>query len=72
MDYEAATDILMDSGVTLEQLAKEIGVSRYVVARARIDPGSEYHRSPPDGWREAARSLARHQIAELDCLVAEL
>lgn len=70
VDFKTATDRLLEAGITLGELADKIGVSRDLVTRARMDPTSEHHRSPPDGWREAARRLAEKRGGEL-CELAD-
>lgn len=70
MDFKTATDRLLEAGLTLGELADELDVSRDLVTRARMDSTSEHHRNPPDGWREAARTLARKRGGEL-CKLAD-
>lgn len=72
VDFKTATDRLLEAGITLGELAEEIGVSRDLVTRARMDPSSEHHRNPPDGWREAARKLAEERGGELCDLADDL
>lgn len=65
MDFREATDRLMEVGVTMKELAQEIGCSRDAVDRARMNPESEHYRNPPPGWREATAAIARRRGGEL-------
>ena len=57
MNFRQATDALLES-VTLEDLAKAMGVSVQAVRQARAVDGSKAHRSPPVKWEGAVRRLA--------------
>ena len=60
-DYRTATDELVVRGVSLDELATELGVSKQSVKQARMDPASPSYRSPPPGWEKAvARLIRRH------------
>lgn len=71
MDYKTATDRLAER-VTHEDLAEALGVSVNAVRAARLDPGTDSHRTPPEGWERAVAQLARTRAAELEELAAEL
>lgn len=70
VDFRAATDRLMENGITLKELAEELGYSRDTLDRARMAPDSDHHRSPPQGWREAVARLARRRGGSL-CELAD-
>ena len=57
MKFKQATDALLGS-VTLEDLAKRMGVSVQTLRQARVAEGSKAHRSPPVGWEDAVRRTA--------------
>ncbi len=65
MEFKEATDPLT-SGISLADLATEMGVSLNSVLRARMTgPNS---RKPPEGWEKAVAKLARehgHQLLRL-------
>lgn len=71
MDYRTATDRLT-ARVTLEDVAKESGVSYELARQARLDPGHVNYRNPPVGWEAAVAKLARNQAAKLNHLADEL
>lgn len=67
MNFKAATDILFAT-VTHAELAERIGCSVASIRQARLSPDALAHRSPPPGWQEAVRALARERgeaLAEL-------
>lgn len=70
MQFKGATDRLLEAGVTLPELAEEIGCSAGLLRQARLDPDASSYRSPPDGWREAAARVARRRGGDL-CELAE-
>lgn len=72
MEFKDATTKLMDAGVTLPELADEIGCSISALRQARMDPESEHYRSPPDGWREGVQTLARQRGGTLCGLADDL
>lgn len=57
MNFRQATDELI-AGVTLEDLAKALGVSIQAVRQARATPESTSHRPPPVGWEGAVSKIA--------------
>jgi len=67
MNFRQATDELI-SGVTLEDLAKGLGVSVQTVRQARAAEGSTAYRRPPEGWEPALSQLARKRAARLQKL----
>jgi hypothetical protein len=71
MEFKEASSRLTD-GHTLADIAAETGMSEATVRRARLDPGSPAHRSPPPNWKEAITRLAEERIAELKDLIARL
>lgn len=64
MDFIKATDALCQQ-VTLDDLAKEMGLSGQTLRKARVTTGSTATRSPPPGWERAALKLIDRRIAEL-------
>lgn len=71
MDFTEATDRLT-KGVSLADLARELGASYGLIRQARMDPGSPSHRRPPSGWEDAVAKLAAERAAELLRLTDEL
>ena len=62
MNFRQATDALLES-VTLEDLAKAMGVSLQSLRQARATEGTAAFRSPPAGWALAVAQLAERQIS---------
>ncbi len=71
MNFKKATDELIAS-VTLEDLAKALGVSVQAVRQARAAEGSTARRSPPEGWERAVSTLAKTRARKLVALEAIL
>jgi hypothetical protein len=71
MDFNRATSKLID-GVTLKELADEMGASYGVLRLSRLDPSNPGYTRPPRGWEEAVLKLARRRAAELARLVEQL
>lgn len=63
MDFKTATGRLLELGVTIEEIATAIGVSRATVKAARLVSESPSHRSPPHAWREGLRRLVQERGA---------
>lgn len=72
MDFKAATDRALETCITLEDLAAEVGVSAQTLRRARMDQSSEHSRSAPEGWEGSLATLARRRARELEELAEEL
>lgn len=70
VDFKTATDRLLAGGITLDQIADACGVSKNLVARARME--GEGSRNPPAGWETALGDLARERSAEFGDLAAQL
>lgn len=70
-NFQTATDELF-AKLGAEELAREIGCSLGAVKQARMDPASQSHRSPPDDWEEAVRTLAERQAAHFTKLAKSL
>lgn len=66
-----ATDQLT-ARVTLEDVAKEGGVSYELARQARLDPDHVNYRNPPAGWQAAVAKLARKRAAKLIRLAEQL
>lgn len=64
MKFKQATDALLES-VTLEDLAKVMGVSIQTVRQARAADGTKAHRAPPPGWENAVARLAARRASQL-------
>lgn len=66
MNFKQATDALLES-VTLDDLAKEMGISVQALRQARTAETSTAYRSPPPNWEKAIYDIAmrkeRHFIA---------
>lgn len=71
MDFTEATDRLT-KGLTLSDLANELGASYGLIRQARMDPHSRSYRRPPDGWESAVARLAGERANELMRLKEEL
>ncbi len=67
MNFVQATSRLIEP-VTLEDVAKEIGVSHGLLRQSRLDKENRSYRKPPDGWQTAVARLARKRAAELERL----
>lgn len=65
MNFRKCTDTLLEK-ITLDDMAKEMGVSVQSLRQARAEPHSTAYRSPPQGWEPAARALARKRIKSLE------
>jgi hypothetical protein len=64
MDFTEATDWLT-KGVSLADLARELGASYGLIRQARMAPESPSFRRPPTGWEEAVARLAEKRAQEL-------
>jgi len=71
MNFVEATSRLI-RGVTLEDLAQELGVTRGFLGQGRMDPSHPQHRSPPRGWEAAVAKLARRRAEELGKVATKL
>jgi hypothetical protein len=71
MNFVEATSKLI-RGVTLEDLAQELGVTRGFLGQGRMDPSHPQHRSPPKGWEAAVAKLARKRAEELGRVAARV
>lgn len=71
MNFRQATDELIE-GVTLEDLAKALGVHVQAVRQARAIEGSAAYRRPPANWEAATAKLANARAKRLERLVARL
>lgn len=71
MNYVQATTRLI-RGTPLQDLAKELGVSRGWLAHSRLAASNPQHRPPPEDWEAAVAKLARQRIADLQDMVAKL
>ena len=72
MDFLTVTTNLGDLGMTQEEMASALGVSRSLVKAARLDPSSPNYRKAPDGWREKLLDAARLRGSEFVKLAEEL
>ena len=71
MDFTEATDRLI-KGISLADLARELGASYGLVRQARMDVDSPSYRRPPEGWDTAVARLAGARARELQALEQEL
>jgi len=71
MNFKKATDALLES-ITLEDLAKAMGVSVQAIRQARAASDSTAHRSPPADWERAVARLAQNRSKMLQTLVDAL
>jgi len=71
MDFKRATDGLF-ARVDHEDLAKRLGVSVATIRQARLRPGANAHRTPPDKWRDAVVRIAESQIMRYRKLIEDV
>ena len=71
MNFKAATDALFER-VTHEDLAVSLGGSVPAIRQARLDPGANAYRSPPEGWEKAVRALAESRVRHFQKLAKAL
>lgn len=71
MDFKTATDRLFRT-VTHAELAERLGCSVATIRQARLDPRANAHRSPPAGWQDVVRELARERALDFSDLAAGL
>lgn len=71
MDFKEATDRLT-ARVTLADIAEACGAHPNSIDRARLDPGSRNHRTPPQEWHSAVVRLARNRAKDLLQLADEI
>ena len=71
MNYVQATTRLI-RGTPLQDLAKELGVSRGWLAHSRLAASNPQHRPPPEDWEAAVAKLAKQRIADLQDMVSKL
>lgn len=71
MDFTEATDKLT-KGLSLADLARDLGASYGLIRQARMDPASPSYRKPPEGWEVAVARLAAQRAEELLDLKASL
>ena len=67
MNFKQATDALLEA-VTLEDLAKAMGVSVQSLRQARAGENTTAYRSPPQGWEAAVMRLAKERGKRLNTL----
>lgn len=70
MEFKEATDRLLAGGVTLDEIAGACGVSKNLVARARME--GEGRRAPPADWERGLRRLALDRQSEFGDLATQL
>ena len=71
MNFKQATDALLEA-VTLDHLAKEMGISVQSLRQARANEESTAHRSPPPDWQKAVVRLTEGRIRRLQKLLNQL
>lgn len=72
MDFKAATDRLMQLGVTLDEVAVAFGVARNSINRWRMPAGNRNARTVPPTWRDTLLTLACGRRDALDNFAVEL
>lgn len=72
MDFATACNRAAEASITLDEIAREVGVTSRTLRRARLHPTSRDYMPPPDGWEGAIATLARYRAAELIGLAVEL
>src|SRR5665213_3457290 len=63
MNFRRATDVLLEA-ITLDDLAKAMGVSLQALRQTRANPETTAHRPPPTGWEAAIAALAKRRSAD--------
>lgn len=71
MNFVQATNTLIH-GITLEDVANEIGVSHGLLRLSRLNPSNASYRKPPADWEAAVVRLAERRAAELTKLASRL
>jgi transposase-like protein len=71
MDFSEATDRLT-KGVSLADVARELGASYGLIRQSRMDQASPSYRKPPAGWKSAVVRLAEERANELLQLKREI
>lgn len=72
MDFNESTERLLESGVSLQEIADALDASYAFVWQARLAPISSGYRKPPEGWRPALAKLARGRGGQLQDLAEAL
>ena len=65
MEFKEATDRLIDAGVSIADLAREMKVSEQALRQARLSPAAKGYRKPPDGWKAAVIKLTSERARML-------
>lgn len=65
MDFKEATDVLLDVGVTADEIGEALGLAGQTVRAMRLDPSSPSYRRPPDDWRLPIARLLMKREKEL-------
>jgi hypothetical protein len=71
MNFKQATDALLEP-ITLDHLAKEMGISVQSLRQARASEESTAYRSPPPDWQKAVVRLTEVRIRKLQRLLNQL
>lgn len=74
MEFREAMDLLcLTAGEVSEELGRAgIQATAQTVRQFRLDPESDGHRNPPDGWQAVFAHLARSRGTDLLTLAEEL
>lgn len=72
MDFVQASDQLLERGVTLADIASELGLSYATVRAFRLPVESPSYRRPPVDWPAQLVRLARRRGLELSQVADEL
>jgi hypothetical protein len=71
MNFKEATDGLLDR-IDHAELAKALGVSVASVRQARLNPGANAYRSPPQDWEDVVMNLAEGRLRQYAALIDRL
>jgi GMP synthase-like glutamine amidotransferase len=72
LDFRKATDELLATCISHQELADALGVSIATVRQARLGPDAKARRSSPEGWERAVRRLAEDRATRLGRLAKRL
>ena len=66
MNFKEATDLLMETGFTADEIGEGLALAAQTVRAMRLDPSSDSHRAPAADWRQELAKLARRRGQKLE------
>jgi hypothetical protein len=72
MDFKEATSQAIELGITLDEMADLMGVSRATLVAARVEVSKPNYRKPPSNWAPALRHILQSHSAALLALANRL